>query len=117
MSKQIPVSHMAFVRARAGRSAELGVRLSALIEPSRAAAGCLSFALQHSQCDSELWLVCGFWSNQQAMTAYFNSPAMQVFGELVQELVVNSLDFHTFKDVSAAQALGQCTAAVHKLAG
>ncbi|WP_053123285.1 antibiotic biosynthesis monooxygenase family protein [Pseudomonas sp. P1.31] len=117
MSKQIPVSHMAFVRARAGRSAELGVRLSALIEPSRAAPGCLSFALQHSQCDPELWLVSGFWSNQQMMTAYFNSPSMGIFAELVQELVVNSLDFHTFKDVSAAQALVQSPAAVHKLVG
>jgi len=117
MSMQIPVSHMAFVRARAGRSAELGVRLSALIEPSRAAPGCLSFTLQHSQCDPELWLVSGFWSNQQAMTAYFSTPAMEVFAELVQDLVVNSLDFHTFKDVSAAQALGQSTVAVHKLAG
>ncbi|WP_085714462.1 putative quinol monooxygenase [Pseudomonas sp. B28(2017)] len=117
MSKQIPVSHMAFVRARAGRSMELGVRLSALIEPSRAAPGCLSFALQHSQCDPDLWLVSGFWSNQQAMTAYFSTPAMEVFAELVQDLVVNSLDFHTFKDVSVAQALGQSAAAVHKLAG
>ena len=117
MSTQIPVSHMAFVRARAGRSEELGVRLSALIEPSRAAPGCLSFALQHSQCDPDLWLVSGFWSNQQAMTAYFSTPAMEVFAELVQDLVVNSLDFHTFKDVSVAQALGQSAAAVHKLAG
>ena len=106
MSKQIPVSHMAFVRARAGRSAELGVRLSALIEPSRAAPGCLSFALQHSQCDPELWLVSGFWVDQTAMTAYFSSPAMVVFSELVQELVVNSLDLHTFSDVSAEQARG-----------
>ena len=117
MSKQIPVSHMAFVRARTGRSAELGVRLSALIEPSRAAPGCLGFALQHSQCDPQLWLVSGFWSNQQAMTAYFSTPAMEIFAELVQELVVNSLDFHTFKDVTAAQALRQSEAAVHKLAG
>lgn len=117
MSKQIPVSHMAFVRARAGRSAELGVRLSALIEPSRAAPGCLSFSLQHSQCDPELWLVSGFWSDQQAMTAYFSTPAMEIFAELVQELVVNSLDFHTFKEVSSAQALGQSGLTVHKLAG
>lgn len=51
------------------------------------------------------------------MTNYFNSPAMEIFAELVQELVVNSLDFHTFKDVSAAQALGQCPAPVHKLVG
>jgi quinol monooxygenase YgiN len=117
MSKQIPVSHMAFVRARAGRSAELGVRLSALIEPSRSAGGCLSFSLQHSQCDPDLWLVSGFWTHQQAMTAYFSTPAMQIFADLVQDLVVNSLDFHTFKDVSAAQALGQSKAQVHKLVG
>jgi len=117
MSTQIPVSHMAFVRARAGRSAELGARLSALIEPSRSAPGCLSFALQQSQCDPELWLVSGFWMNQQAMAAYFSTPAMQIFAGLVQDLVVNSLDFHTFKDVSAAQALGQSQSWVHKMAG
>lgn len=101
MSTQIPVSHMAFVRARAGRSMELGARLSSLIEPSRQASGCLHFALQHSLCDPELWLVSGFWVDQQAMTAYFGTPAMQIFAELVQELVVNSLDFHTFSEVSA----------------
>lgn len=117
MSTQIPVSHMAFVRARAGRSAELGARLSALIEPSRTAPGCLSFALQHSQCDPELWLVSGFWLDQQAMTAYFSTPAMQIFAELVEDLVVNSLDFHTFEQVSAAQALGQTRPWVHKMAG
>ena len=117
MSTQIPVSHMAFVRARAGRSAELGARLSALIEPSRSSPGCLIFALQHSQCDPELWLVSGFWMNQQAMTAYFSTPAMQIFAGLVQDLVVNSLDFHTFKEVSAAQAQGQSQSWVHKMAG
>jgi quinol monooxygenase YgiN len=117
MSTQIPVSHMAFVRARAGRSAELGARLSALIEPSRVASGCLSFSLQHSQCDPDLWLVCGFWTHQGAMSAYFGTPAMEIFAGLVQDLVVNSLDFHTFKDVSAADATGQSAAWVHKLAG
>ena len=117
MSTQIPVSHMAFVRARAGRSAELGARLSALIEPSRSAPGCLSFTLQHSQCDPDLWLVSGYWTHQQAMTAYFNTPAMGVFAELVQELVVNSLDFHTFREVSAAQAIGETRSWVHKMAG
>ncbi|BBP78849.1 antibiotic biosynthesis monooxygenase [Pseudomonas gingeri NCPPB 3146 = LMG 5327] len=106
MSKHIPVSHMAFVRARPGRSAELGSRLSSLIEPSRQAPGCLQFSLQHSLADADLWLVSGFWINQPAMTAYFNTPAMQIFAELVQDLVVNSFDFHTFSDVSAARA--QC---------
>lgn len=106
MSKHIPVSHMAFVRARPGRSAELGARLSSLIEPSRQAPGCLQFSLQHSLADADLWLVSGFWVSQSAMTAYFNTPAMQVFAELVQDMVVDNLDFHTFSEVSAARA--QC---------
>ena len=73
--------------------------------------------MQHSQCDPQLWLVSGFWLDQQAMTAYFSTPAMQIFAELVEDLVVNSLDFHTFEQVSAAQALGQTRSWVHKMAG
>jgi quinol monooxygenase YgiN len=118
MSTQIPVSHMAFVRARAGRSMELGARLSSLIEPTRQAPGCLHFALQHSLCDPELWLVSGFWSNQQAMNAYFSTSTMDIFAELVQELVVDSLDFHTFSDVSKTQATGAYTQLnMHQQAG
>ena len=120
MSTQIPVSHMAFIRACPGRSMELGARLSSLIEPTRQAPGCLHFALQRSLCDSQLWLVSGFWVNQQAMNAYFSSPSMDIFAELVQELVVNSLDFHTFSDVSTVQAHGEYAQrnlpAMHQLA-
>lgn len=120
MSTHSPVSHMAFIRARLGRTTELGARLSSLIEPSRQTPGCLHFALQHSQCDAELWLVSGFWSSQQAMTAYFNSPAMAIFAELVEDLVVNSLDFHTFSNISATEAHGEYAqlsqAPLHKLA-
>ncbi len=117
MSTQIPVSHMAFVR---GARRAFGGTRCAPQRPDRTvpcSARLPELSLQHSQCDPQLWLVSGFWSNQQAMTAYFNTPAMEIFAELVQELVVNSLDFHTFKDVSAAQALGQSEVAVHKLAG
>ncbi|MCQ6256994.1 putative quinol monooxygenase [Pseudomonas sp. Q11] len=117
MSIHNPVSHMAFVRARSGCSKPLGARLSTLIAPSRQAPGCLHFALQQSQCDADLWLVSGLWVNQQAMDAYFNSPVMAIFAELVQDLVVTSLDFHTFREVSAAQATEGCSAKVHKLAG
>ncbi len=117
MTTQIPVSHMAFIRARGGCSRQLGARLSTLIAPSRLAPGCLHFALQQSQCDADLWLVSGLWVNQSSMDAYFNSPAMAIFTELVQDLVVSSLDFHTFREVSAAQATEGCRAQVHKLAG
>ncbi|WP_416426680.1 antibiotic biosynthesis monooxygenase family protein [Pseudomonas sp. App30] len=111
MSLPTPVSHCAFIRARAGRSAELGQRLERLLAPSRHTPGCLHFALQHSQCDEDLWLISGFWASQQAMAIWFDSPVMQVFDALVNDMLVTSLDFHTFSDVDS-----RSTCAVHKLA-
>lgn len=90
------VTHLAFIRASSGRSAELGARLRDLLEPSLRAPGCLSFSVQRSQADADLWLLSGSWQDQQAMSGYFASPTLEVFGELVQEQVVSSLDLHTF---------------------
>ncbi|WP_339442995.1 antibiotic biosynthesis monooxygenase family protein [Pseudomonas hunanensis] len=91
-----PVTHLAFIRASSGRSAELGARLRDLLEPSRRTPGCLSFTVQRSQADADLWLLSGSWQDQQAMSGYFASPTLEVFGELVQAQVVTSLDLHTF---------------------
>ncbi|MND21954.1 Antibiotic biosynthesis monooxygenase [compost metagenome] len=96
MTPTQPVTHLAFIRASSGRSAELGARLRDLLEPSLRAPGCLSFTVQRSQADADLWLLSGSWRDQQAMSGYFASPTLEVFGELVQEQVVSSLDLHTF---------------------
>lgn len=91
-----PVTHLAFIRASNGRSAELGARLRDLLAPSLQAPGCLGFVVQQSQADADLWLFSGSWRDQQAMSGYFASPTLDVFGELVQAQVVSSLDLHTF---------------------
>ncbi|MGV8917342.1 MAG: antibiotic biosynthesis monooxygenase family protein [Pseudomonas sp.] len=108
MSKPNPVSHLVFARAAAGCSAHLGVRLSSLIEPALSLPGCLNFALQQSLLDPDLWMVSGVWTHQQAMTGWFVTPELGVFSELVQERVVSSLDFQTFKHVTAIQAEAAC---------
>ncbi|QBF28254.1 antibiotic biosynthesis monooxygenase [Pseudomonas tructae] len=95
------VTHLAFIRASSGRSEELGERLRHLLEPSRQAPGCLNFSLQRSQADADLWLLSGFWRDQQAMSGYFASPTLELFGELVQARVVDSLDLHTFGEPCA----------------
>ncbi len=96
MTTSRPVSHLSFVRASAGRSAELGERLQQLREPARLTPGCLGFSLQRSTSDSDLWLLSSQWQDQSAMNDYFNSPSLQLFGELVQARVLDSLDLHTF---------------------
>ena len=96
MTSSQPVSHLSFVRASAGRSAELGERLQQLREPTRTTPGCLGFSLQCSTSDNHLWLLSSQWQDQSAMNDYFNSPSLQLFGELVQARVLDSLDLHTF---------------------
>jgi len=96
MALKQPVTHLAFIRASSGRSAELGARLRDLLEPSLRAPGCLSFSVQRSQADADLWLRSVSWQYEQAMSGYLASPTLEMFGELVQAQVVSSLDLHTF---------------------
>ncbi|WP_188036599.1 antibiotic biosynthesis monooxygenase family protein [Pseudomonas sp. EZ-C24] len=98
MTPRQPVTHLAFIRASNGRSCELGARLRDLLEPSLRMPGCLSFSVQRSQADDDLWLLSGSWHDQQAMTGYFDSANLDLLGELVQAQVLASLDLHTFSE-------------------
>ena len=100
MPQSNAVSHMTLVRARAGCSARVEACLSQLIEPTLQTPGCLHFALQHCDKDPLLWQVAGYWQNEISMLAYFNSSLMDIYGALVHQQVVDSLDFQTFSDVS-----------------
>ena len=100
MPQSNAVSHMTLVRARAGCSARVEACLSQLIEPTLQTPGCLHFALQHCDNDPLLWQVAGYWQDETSMQAYFNSSLMDVYGVLVYQHVVDSLDFKTFNDAS-----------------
>ena len=98
MPQSNAVSHMTLVRARAGCSARVEACLNQLIEPTLQTPGCLHFALQHCHSDPSLWKVAGYWQDEPSMQAYFNSALMDIYGVLVQQQVVDSLDFQTFSN-------------------
>lgn len=98
------VSHCALVTARQGHSAQVGLCLSALVRPALSMPGCVHFAVQRSHGNERLWQVAGVWRDQAAMTAWLNSPQMQVFTDLVQGLQVTCIDLHTFGDATMEQA-------------
>jgi len=104
MSEPMQVSNLALVRARAGCSEALGVCLSALLEPSRQSPGCLSYELQRCLGDPDLWLVYGTWASQEAMEAYFHTPALQTFAKALHGLAASGLDLHSFGRVALPQA-------------
>lgn len=107
MPQSSPVSHLVSARARTGRSEQLGERLRCLVEPSRRAAGCLSFVLQQSLKDPDLWLISGCWTNEDAMNRWLTTPELQVFSDVMQAYIVSSLDFHTFATPAEAEHLMQ----------
>lgn len=111
------VSHLVFARASTGSTKRLGVRLSSLIEPALKAPGCLQFSLQQSLHEPDMWVVSGLWSSEDMMNAWFATPALDVFSELVEQLIIGSLDFQTFKQVTASQAKANYQPPMQQLAG
>lgn len=107
MPQSSSVSHLVFARARTGHSEQLGERLLCLIEPSRTAEGCLSFALQRSLKDPDLWLISGCWVSEEAMNSWLTIPELQVFADVMQTYMVSSLDFHTFATLAEVEHLMQ----------
>jgi quinol monooxygenase YgiN len=104
MSRSSVVSHHVAARASTGRSEQLGAALSPLIASASVAPGCLHFALHRSMTDADLWVISGSWSSEQSMNAWFCSPDLSVFSELVVGRVVTHFDFQTFVSMSAGEA-------------
>ena len=92
------VSHTTRVHARAGCSVQVQACLMRVIEPTLKTPGCLHFALQ--QCDSDplLWQIAGYWQDECAMQAYFNSSVMEVYSVLLNEKMIERLEFQTFTE-------------------
>lgn len=100
MPASLAVSHQACVRAQSGRSAELAERLQVMVATSRRVKGCLDCSLQRSPDDPDLWLIRGTWDSPQALSAYFDSPALQIFAEVMHNHLVSRLDLQTFDPVA-----------------
>ncbi|PAU65631.1 hypothetical protein BZL41_05515 [Pseudomonas sp. PIC25] len=96
MSETMPVTTLALVRARAGRSDELGCRLGVLIEPALSTPGCLRYELQRAPDDPDLWRIHGLWASEEAMTTYLDMPVVQVFADILHDRSASLVDLHSF---------------------
>ncbi|MBB4819792.1 quinol monooxygenase YgiN [Pseudomonas alcaligenes] len=79
---------LASLRARNGRSAELGERLLALVEPARRIEGCISHDVLRAPGDPDLWLLQGRWASQAALEHYCDGTCGQCLAEVLQGALV-----------------------------
>lgn len=94
MSKQLTV--VATARAKPGMEDELGKRLLALVEPSRAEEGCISYDMHQSNDDPALWLAYETWRSEEDLARHFEMPYLKAFGESKDEVLAQPLDVRKF---------------------
>ncbi|MDW3712446.1 MULTISPECIES: antibiotic biosynthesis monooxygenase family protein [unclassified Pseudomonas] len=86
---------LASLRARNGRSEELGERLLALVEPARRIEGCISHEVLRAPDDPDLWLLQGCWANQAALEHYCDGTCGQCLADVLQGTLVLEARYFT----------------------
>lgn len=83
---------IAFIRAKPGRGDELGRRLGALVEPSRAEAGNINYDLHRSNDDPDVWVLYENWQTAADLTSHFEQPYMKAFVAALPEVLDGEMD-------------------------
>jgi 4-carboxymuconolactone decarboxylase len=94
------VSNLAFIRAKSGSSERLRQGLLALVEPSRAEPGCISYEVHRSSDDADLWMLYENWQSAQDLAAHFASLHMQAFLKDAPSISQGDLDWRPFENHS-----------------
>lgn len=94
-------TNLAQIRAQEGKSDELGAALLTLVAPSRAEAGCITYAVHQGVDDPDLWMVYEIWASPTDLEAHFALPHMQAFVARIPDLVSGDLDLKGFSRKSA----------------
>ena len=73
------------MEAVAGREQELERRLAALITPTRAESGCISYELHRSREKPGMFMFCETFASQEALDEHIGSPHFQAFAQCRKE--------------------------------
>ncbi len=87
---------VAFLRAKPGQGDELGRRLFALSEPSRAEAGNINYDLHRSTEDPDVWMLYENWATPSALDEHFEMPYMKEFISKIGEVLAGEMDLRRF---------------------
>jgi quinol monooxygenase YgiN len=112
----VAATSIAFIRARPQKSAELGRRLLALVEPTRQEVGCINYDVHRSSDDPDVWVMHENWRSAADLDAHFEMPYLKEFlahsDQLLADLSVQagSLGYLACSPCSAPfKSLSECT--------
>ena len=94
------LTNIAFFRARPNQTQALGTALSALVEPTRAEAGCLNYDLHQSLDDTDVWFVYENWRSAEGLSAHMQSEHLRAFLKAAPGLIAGDMDLRQFAMIS-----------------
>lgn len=97
---------LAELNPQPGREAELRDGLRALIEPSRAEAGCLRYIAYETDHDGRLY-VDEIWESQAALDAHAATDHFQRFAARFPEIVQGDLAIYRLRTIEPSSAPGE----------
>lgn len=98
MPEQITL--IATIKAKPGTSEGLGKRLAALVEPTRAEAGCINYDLHRSTEDGDVWMFYENWRSKFDLDAHVQTPYLQALIKDLPDLSVDGLKLQYFSMAS-----------------
>lgn len=103
MSEQVTL--IAVATAKPGQEEELGRRLKALVEPTRAERGNINYDLHRSRDDEAVWMLYENWRSQADLDQHFETPHLQGFLGSMHEVLDRELELRFFQMASERAAL------------
>jgi quinol monooxygenase YgiN len=97
-----PLTIVAFIQAKPGQEEELGRRLTALVEPTRAEPGCINYDLHRSNDDPALWMLYENWRSEEDLGKHFQTPYLKQFVATKDEAMVGPIEMRRFSMTTPA---------------
>lgn len=91
------IAVLAKIKAKAGKIEEVKAELAALIEPTRAEAGCVEYNLHVSDEDEAQFMFYEIWRSKEDLDKHIETPHLQGLLAKMGELVEGDLDVSIWK--------------------
>jgi quinol monooxygenase YgiN len=103
----MPITNIAFFRARPGQETALGELLTELAEPSRRESGCIDYALHQSPDTPALWFVYENWRSEDDLHAHFETEHLRHFAQTAAPLMSGDMTLGLFTPVLNSRDLAR----------
>jgi quinol monooxygenase YgiN len=91
---------LARLKSKPGKEAALQEALMAMVEPSRAEAGCINYDLHIDQSDESILWVYENWVDAEALVAHTKEPHYRALGEKKDALLAEPVQLTKLTEIS-----------------